>query len=100
MDNIERLRGDTYPETMTIMDGGEIVDVSGATVEMTIGFTTPKKLTATIIDGVTGKVSFPFTDTDTNTLGNFDYDVQVTYPSGEKATHVKANFEIIDDVTK
>jgi len=100
IDKIERFRGDTHPETMTIKDDGAAIDITGATIEMTINYDTPKKITATITDAANGKVSFPFVAGDVPTAGLFKYDVQVTLSSGEISTHAKDDFELLEDITK
>ena len=100
MSTIRRPRGDTYPEQMTITDDFVPINITGATVVMTIKYTTPVLVTADIVDAPTGKVEFPFLPSEVAVSGEYRYDVQVTYADGSIATHAIDDFILEEDVTK
>ena len=75
--SIKRFRGDTYPLIVTLKENGVAVDLSTATVTMTIGLQTPVSIIATITDAVNGVAQFDFTQTEVGTAGRFSYDIQV-----------------------
>ena len=95
---IERFRGDTYPLVVTLKENSVAVDLSTATVVMTIGLETPAPITATITDAPGGVAQFDFTQTEVGTAGRFSYDIQVT-DGGVITTYVKDIFELLEDVT-
>ena len=97
-DQIKRYRGDTYPEIVTITDGGVAMDITGATVVLTLDYDTPVSITATITDAVNGVVKFDFLATQVADVGRFTYDVEVTYSDGTIATHARDEFTLLDDV--
>ena len=95
---IKRFRGDTYPLVVTLSENGVAVDLSTATVTMTIGLDVPVGITATITDAAGGVAQFDFTQTEVGTAGRFSYDIQVT-DGGYITTYVKDIFELVEDVT-
>ena len=97
--DIKRYRGDTYPLIVTIKENKAAVDLTGATVTMTIGLSTPVSLDATVTDAAGGVAQFDFDQTHVGTAGRFAYDIQVTDASGYITTYVKAIFELMEDVT-
>ena len=97
--SIKRFRGDTYPLIVTLKENGSPVDLSTATVTMTIGLSTPASITATVTDAANGVAQFDFTQTEVGTAGRFSYDIQVE-DGGYITTYVKDIFELIDDVSK
>mgnify|MGYP000026362679 CR=1 FL=1 len=95
---IQRFRGDTYPLIVTLKENGSAVDLTTATVRMTIGLDTPSTITATATNAAGGEVRFDFTQTEVGTAGRFSYDIEVTDGS-IVTTYVKDIFELIEDVT-
>ena len=95
---IRRFRGDTYPLSVILKENGTAVDLSTATVRMTIGLAAPITLTGTITDAAGGIVQFDFDQTAVGTAGRFNYDIEVT-DGGVITTYVKDIFELIEDVT-
>ena len=96
---IERFRGDTYPIVVTIKENSNAVDLTGCTVKMTIGYSTPVTVTGSITDAVNGIVQFNFTESDVSKVGRFEYDIQVDTGS-IKTTYVRDNFILKSDLTK
>ena len=97
--SIKRFRGDTYPLIVTLKENGVAVDLSTATVRMTIGLATPVTIVANITDAAGGVAQFDFDQTHVGTAGRFSYDIEVQ-DGGYTTTYVKDMFELIDDVTK
>jgi len=96
--NIKRFRGDTYPLIVTLKENGAAVNLSAATVKMTIGLETPVSITAGITDAAGGVAQFDFDQTHVGTAGRFSYDIEVQ-DGGYITTYVKDIFELVEDVT-
>ena len=95
---ITRFRGDTYPLVITLKENGVAVDLSGATVRMTIGLDTSVLCDADITDATDGIAQFNFDESHVGNVGIFSYDIQVI-SGGFITTYVKDEFELIQDVT-
>lgn len=86
------------------------INITGATVKflMRLGNASPKvNASATIVDAVSGRVRYDWQAADTDTAGNFDAEVEVTYsggaietfPNGPDASGVKyIPIVITDDI--
>ena len=96
---ITRFRGDNYPLIVTLKENGNPVDLTNATVRLSIGFDTVIVLTAIITDAVNGVAKFEFPVHSVDKVGRFPYDIEVN-DGGYITTYVKDIFELIDDVTK
>ena len=96
--SIKRFRGDTYPLIVTLKENGAAVDLSTATVKMTIGLDVPVTITASITDATGGVAQFDFTQDHVGAAGRFSYDIQVE-DGGYITTYVKDIFELVEDVT-
>ena len=97
-DKIKRYRGDTYPEIVTITDGGTAMDITGAIGVLTLNYSTPVSITATITDATNGVVKFDFLATQVADVGRFTYDIEVTYSDGTIATHARDEFVLLVDI--
>ncbi len=95
---ITRFRGDTYPLIVTLKENGTAVDLTTATVKMTIGLQTPVTISAAITDAAGGVAQFDFDDASVGTAGRFSYDIQVE-DGGYITTYVKDIFDLVEDVT-
>ena len=95
---IKRFRGDNYPIEVTIKKNGTPVDLSNATVKLTIGLDTPVTTTGTVTDASGGVVQFDFNQSAVGTAGRFVYDIQVE-DGGIITTYVKDIFELLEDIT-
>ena len=95
---ITRFRGDTYPLIITLKENGVAVDLTGATVRMTIGLDSSVLCDAVITDETGGVAQFNFDESHVGSVGIFSYDIQVI-SGGYITTYVKDEFELIQDVT-
>ncbi len=94
---ITRYRGDTYPLVVTLKENGVAVDLSGATVNMSLALPIAVVITATITDAANGEAQFEFTQAHIGEVGRFVYDINVddgTYIT----TYVKGILELTSDV--
>lgn len=103
-------RGDSYPKRFTLTDSatGAPLDLTGATLTMTVDalvdppddttkiFALTGTLSATPADGT---VSFTPTSANTATVGVYWYDVQLVQ-GGTVRTVIKNRFTITQDITK
>ena len=96
--SIKRFRGDTYPLIVTLKENGAAVDLSTATVRMTIGLETPVTIMANITDAAGGVAQFDFDQTHVGAAGRFSYDIEVV-DATIITTYVKDIFELVEDVT-
>lgn len=96
---IKRFSGDTYPITATLKENQKPVDLTGANVKMTIGYTPSETITGTILDAKKGKIKFDFTSITVTNVGIFQYDIQVEDASNIKTTYVRDSIEFIQDLT-
>jgi len=96
---IKRFRGDTYPLVVTLKENGTPVNLTTATVVLTIAMDPNVTVPAVKTDAAGGKVQFNFTAGMVSDAGRYEYDIQVT-DGGIITTFVKDAFELIDDVTK
>ena len=108
---ISMYRGDSYYIVFTLKDKvtQEAIDLTGATVKMTVDIlkdppddTTKLFEVAGVIDATptTGKVSFLPTTANTATTGSFFYDVEVIGADLSVRTVVKSTFAITMDIGK
>ena len=112
--DIEYSRGDSYPISIRIKDKftGEYIDITGYSFILTVDPNkAPLDATANIfeVDGIldpdqvtnTGRVSFKPTESDTDNVGKFYYDIQFIDADGNKRTFVKGfKFTIGQDISK
>ncbi len=99
-----RYRGDTDDEVITLITRtGKIKSivnldsVNTATLAYNNG-TLVKIAGVKDSDPSTGRVTFSFDESQVDTVGEFDYDVQVVYTNGKKRTFVKSVIEFEQDV--
>ena len=100
-------QNDTRPIiSATLIDGdGSIVNLDGATVSFKMrqaGQTTAKvNASATVADAAKGKVTYTWSASDTDTVGDFEGEFQVTYAGGGIQTFPNNKYieiEITDDI--
>ena len=95
---IVRYKGDTYSIEATLTNDSVGVDFTAGNSAILSFARGDVYTTITGINGtVDGVISFPF-PADVKS-GEYFYDIQVTYASGEIRTYVKSILEIIEDVT-
>lgn len=111
MNAITMYRGDSYPIIFTIRNKktGEIIDLSGTSLKLTVDRKSNPTAEATkvfscngIIDTTipaTGKVTFTPSSSNTSVVGSFYYDIQMTNGSTVR-TIEKDTFTISQDITK
>lgn len=110
MSNIERKRGDTYADEITVKSKktGQPINITGYTFLLTVASvkapvdTTTKvfQLTGTIIDAAAGRVGFAPTESQADRLGKFYYDIQMTDAAGRKRTILEGEYKFVQDITK
>lgn len=100
-------QNDTLPViTATLFDvNGSIVNLDGATVSFKMrqaGSTTAKvNASAAVADAAKGKVTYSWSASDTDTVGEFEGEFQVTYSGGGIQTFPNNKYieiEITDDI--
>lgn len=108
--DLKYVRGDTKPFQVALTDStGAAVDVTGYTVLWTIS---TRKNPDDIVDQVlslagsivnpasAGRFEFAPTANDTNLVGDYYYDIQVTNDVGKKETILKGMVTFVQDITK
>lgn len=104
-----RVRGDTFPFSVTITQVGAPVDITGYTIVMTVDpsdapadasgnlFTN----TAVITDGPNGVATFTLSTPDADqTPNDYFHDMQLTDGSGAIRTFAKGKYQVLQDITK
>lgn len=107
--NLCRVRGDTFPFSVTITQAGVAVDITGYTIVMTVDpseepadalanlFTN----TAVITDGPNGVATFTLSAGDADqTPGDYFHDMQLTDGGGNIRTFARGTYQVIQDITK
>lgn len=92
--------------TVTLIDGnGATVNLDGASVAFkmrTVGGSTAKiDASASIAEAAKGKVTYTFTASDTDTVGEYEGEFQVTFASGGVQTYPNNKYidiEVVDDI--
>lgn len=105
---IKRKRGDTYPDKLTISVGGDIANLTGCSVKMTLNTkknppdntTEVYQIDGMITDPINGVVEFAPTALQADQVGSFYYDIQLTDASGLIRTIVSGIYEYSQDITK
>lgn len=102
-------QNDTAPSIRaTLKDGDDaVIDLTDATVRFhmrTIGGTTAKidSAASIVIPATNGIVQYDWTAADTDTIGSFQAEFEVTYSSGRIETFPNSGYirvEITDDIT-
>lgn len=107
---LSRSRGDTFADEFAIKsaDTGLPIDLAGCTFLMTVDPSpTPEtvdntifQLTGMIVDAAAGRVEFAPNDLQTNHVGSFYFDIQITDALGRKRTLKYGSYVLIQDITK
>lgn len=109
MTDILRARGDTYANIVVVTDAvGAAVDITGYSFLMTID---PSKapvdntnnlfqLTGIITDAPNGRVEFEPTAIQTDLVGSYFYDIQMTDDAGRIRTIATGKYKFVQDITK
>lgn len=104
---LERVRGDTSADVISISASGQPVDLTGCTAVMTLNALRNPMNNATQIYQVQGvirlydsSISFSPTPEQADQVGFFYYDIQLTEPNGTIRTLVKDAYNYVQDITK
>jgi hypothetical protein len=110
MTALTRKRGDSFADSFTVIDAatGQPLNITGFTFLMTVD---PDKSPTTaannifqipgvVVDGPNGVVEFAPSTVQTDRVGNFYYDIQMTYTSGRKRTLVTDTYRLEQNITK
>jgi hypothetical protein len=108
MTDINRYRGDTLRIGAVVKQNKKIMNVTSYTFKLTVNTLEdpPDDTTqlfqsdGVIVDAVNGKIYFPLTENQVNTIGNYFFDIQMIDPNGEKKTLDKGQFNLTQDITK
>ena len=100
-------QNDTRPiMSATLIDGnGSTVNLDGATVAFKMravgGSTAKVDASASIAEATKGKVTYTFTASDTNTVGEYEGEFEVTFAGGGIQTYPNNKYieiEVVDDI--
>jgi hypothetical protein len=110
MTDLVRKRGDTYADEfqLTSETTGALIDITGYTFLLTID---PEKspvddtnnlyqLTGSITVAATGLVEFAPSAVQTDLLGSYYFDAQLTSPAGRIRTFDSGKYKFVQDITK
>lgn len=104
---LDRTRGDTTPDVITVSYGGVLVDLAGCSALLTVNTlrnpvdeSTQVYQIVGVIDVDESTISFAPTSEQADQVGFFYYDIQLTESSGAKRTLVKDAQTYIQDITK
>lgn len=108
---IERKRGDTYPDVFTVRFSTKprgLVNLSGCSFKMTLSTiaepedvsTQLYQIEGVVVDPATGKVEFSPTAEQANRVGYFFYDVEMTDSYGKVHTLASDSYNYKQDITK
>jgi hypothetical protein len=107
---VTRYRGDTDADVFTVSktDGSGAANLTGCALKMTLdtranptdASTQVYQLAGTIANPVTGVVSFTPTVDQSNKVGLFYFDIQLTTLEGTISTVLKGVYEFLQDITK
>lgn len=108
--DITRKRGDTYPDVVTIKNRATraVVNLTGCTFILTVSTSSSPTDTSTklydiagVVDApATGIVEFSPTLSNSDRVGYFYYDIQMTDSFGDIHTLVSGSYAYIQDITK
>lgn len=82
-------RGDTQPLDRTLKRGGSAIDLTAATVEFHMTQREGSKEVSgacSLLSAAAGQVRFTWGGTDTDTVGDYDVEWEVTYSNGKVET--------------
>lgn len=100
-------QNDTRPiMSATLIDGdGSVVNLDGASVAFKMravgGSTAKVDASATVADATNGKVTFTFSASNTDTVGEYEGEFQVTFAGGGIQTYPNNKYieiEVVDDI--
>jgi hypothetical protein len=104
---LERVRGDTAADVITIKSGNTPVDLTGCSALMTINSlrnppddSTQIYQVAGVITTFDSSISFSPTEEQADLVGFYYYDIQLTDATGHKRTLVKDAYVFTQDITK
>ena len=107
--NLEIKRGDTWSRTIYFEDEDkERIDITSWTIFMTIkvkaddldtATTTIAKTITVFSDPINGEAEISLTSTDTGTVGNYIFDIQVKTNLNEIITVLEGTITITQDIT-
>jgi hypothetical protein len=106
-DDITRYRGDTWPDTITVIDKlGNPIDISTFTFVMTLDnksepvdeTTRLYQLDGEVVNGPNGIVEFSPTEEQADRAGIYYYDVKMIDGTGRKKTIKKAAYVYSQDI--
>ena len=110
LEDIDWFRGDSFPIELAIKKCGEAVDLTGASLVLTVNkkrnptnspTTQLFYLEGNITDEVNGLVSFTPSQTNTDIYpATYYYDIQLTLSGGHVITISHREFRILQDITK
>jgi len=106
MSNFYMKQNDTQPRMLaTLQDGdGAAINLTGASVRFhmrTLGGSTVVDAAATIITAASGLVRYDWVAADTDTVGSYQAEFEVTYPDTTVETFPNSGYirvEITDDI--
>jgi len=65
---------------------GDPIDITGFSIDLHIGYDTPKTVNGDLYDPTNGYFRFIFSDTDLDEVGKWNIEVQITNVAGQKLT--------------
>lgn len=108
--NIQRTRGDTYPDEITVTNRrtGVVVNLTGCTFKLTVNTlsnppdnsTELYQLTGVIDTPSSGVVTFSPTALQADRVGNYYYDIEMVDSFSQTITLVTGAYNYVQDITK
>jgi hypothetical protein len=99
---VKRFRGDTHPMVWELKINDSPADLREVSLSEFSYNLDGNIITieGVISDATNGLVKFLISDTDFDTPGKFEFDIQLTYNDGTKRTFIKDIIVIEDDINK
>lgn len=106
--NVKIWRNDSWAQTFAILADTTPIDLSGSTILIQVRPTPTSTEVALTLSTTDSSIGIGGVDSNQITLnkivdiaaGNYVYDMNVTFPSGEVKTYLWGNFIVTEDISK
>lgn len=105
---IERKRGDTEELIINLKTNKKPRDITGCSFKLTVNKEQSPintnnqiiQLNAIIVDSEKGSIMFEFDEENTNYIGQYFFDIEMTKPNGKTRTIAEGYFVFTQDISK